>query len=262
MSDDNLALERLEKLLKPIDIKCNEIIKASDRINIFTETWFGGTLSDRRRAEQEVDSLVLNVNRIIRDTQQELVDVKAQLTTSVDSTMGQFERNMFNARIRRFGGDAIAGYQEALHLFAVTRDKTLRRQAKLVDPTLSDIDIDALLGSRRIGVTISEGLRKEFKILCAEFERVEALKKSVMEIEELFNSLALLSFQNQVILDKIEDAIKQSNEKAQTGKKAIDESEQYVYKERKTKVKTAITAFLGLFGLGLGGSFGLVTIKT
>ena len=167
---------------------------------------------------------------------------------------------MFNLKVRHLS-TAIVGYQSAMNRFVIARDEALRRQTKLVNPSLTDQEIDHLLESEDQSpvemktvhlLAASKEIQDECSALRAEQARMQKLRRSVVEIQELFDICFVLMMQNQEILDEIEGTIDEAIVMVTAANDDVEQTEMYIKRKRKWKFRAAIAVIVGFLGVGIG----------
>lgn len=196
-----------------------------------------------------MDECVLKATPLIRDTKRLLENAKASHITEkkkkkIKKTDDIMFQNMLNSLARNYQS-VIIRYQRSTEKFRNAVRDDFTRQAKIVDPEISQQQIQQMLQASNPAqylqthiMAISPQLLDEVEELEKEHERVKRLENTIAEIQELFNSCAILVLEAGEKLDEIENNVENTMTSAEKGKEALGKAEHYTTQTRKTKLKT------------------------
>lgn len=195
-----------------------------------------------------MDECVLKATPLIRDTKRLLENAKASHITEkkkkkIKKTDDIMFQNMLNSLARNYQS-VIIRYQRSTEKFRNAVRDDFTRQAKIVDPEISQQQIQQMLQASNPAqylqthiMAISPQLLDEVEELEKEHERVKRLENTIAEIQELFNSCAILVLEAGEKLDEIENNVENTMTSAEKGKEALGKAEHYTTQTRKTKLK-------------------------
>eukprot|EP01084_Bolivina_argentea_P084798 153317_1 len=249
-SDTVITISHTQSVFTPINDCISRINLACNRIDKLYGIKRTGMPSEQKKALKEVDQIILHTTPLIREGKKLLENAKAnqiqnKRNKNIKKTDLIISQNMFNSCARNYQS-AILRYQQSTAKFRSAVREDFTRQARIVDPQISQQQIQKMLESKDPAqylqthiMAISPQLLDEVAELEEEHERVKNLENTIEEIQELFNACALLVVQAGEKLDHIETNVEQTMTAAEKGKQELKKAEVYAVQTRKTKLKTA-----------------------
>eukprot|EP00474_Spongospora_subterranea_P004424 CRZ04882.1 hypothetical protein [Spongospora subterranea] len=205
-----------------------------------------GSVRDTEQKEimADLDGVMLQVKREARTVKKTLDDM-SKMSHVPGSTSGQMLENMLATHARLFQ-DAMRIYQEESGKFNDALKGKIVRQAKIVDPSISDEKIEELVESG----DPSKLMRSEFEGDPAATQAMHEIEerhqnmlqidKGVKDIQELFQDMAVLVNLQGETLNVIERNVQGTKGFAEQGEVLIVQAEVYQKKARRQQCIIAL----------------------
>ena len=219
-------------------------------------------LSDRYNmaATQEVERKIAVEEKQIREatkptchrTKVKLKALKAKLN---DPNMDHSEKRMRQQTFRSVAQsfvDAVKNYQESQAGYETNIRNQLGRRLKIVNPTFTDAEVENVIDQGRaqqvFESVIKDGtgqIANTLKDVMSQHEDIKALEKSILELMDMFQDMALLIEQQGEKLNSVEEQVNKANDYVESGTKALASAN----KSQKSKRKYMCCCLI--IGLGI-----------
>jgi len=136
-------------------------------------------------------------------------------------------------------------YNTASQEFKKSLKDRIKRQLKIVEPDISEEEVQKIVDSGQANdvikkALISENLQNVVADIEERHQEILALERQVLEVFELFKDLATLVDLQQESLDVIESRIQKSQDYVEQGEKDLVAAEGYQRKARKKQCMIAM----------------------
>ena len=213
--------------------------KASKRIRRITdERMLATSTNEEQGASRELGPLVDRTNATIKRTKN-LLNELAQEDKTLKASEQRIRKNLASTLARKFG-DVCQDYQKEQTRYKDEVQATVKRQLEIVQPDVSQEEIDTVLRSGGPGQVmrsaILRGAADPVKMLMPmprTLKDVLKLEQSVAELHQMFLDFALLTEQQGEMLDQIEYQVKAAGEYVEEGNVDIKKAIQYQKEIRK-----------------------------
>lgn len=136
--------------------------------------------------------------------------------------------------------DAVKNYQESQSNYETTIRDQMSRRLKIVNPAFSDEEVENVIDSGRaqqvFEQVIKDGRGKianTYRDVMSQHEDIKALEKSIRELMDLFQDMALLIEQQGEKLNSVEEQVKNATDYVESGTRAIARANKSQKKKRK-----------------------------
>ena len=214
--------------------------KASKRIRRITdERMLATSTNEEQGASRELGPLVDRTNATIKKTKNLLNEV-AEEDKSLKDSEKRIRQNLASTLARKFG-DVCRDYQKEQTRYKEEVQATVKRQLEIVQPDVSQEEIDTVLRSGGPGQVMrsailrgaADPVKDAYAHAADRYQDVLKLEQSVAELHQMFLDFALLTEQQGEMLDQIEYQVKAAGEYVEEGNVDIKKAIQYQKEIRK-----------------------------
>jgi syntaxin 1B/2/3 len=152
--------------------------------------------------------------------------------------------------------EAIKAYQESQATYESNIRNQLGRRLKIVEPNLSDDDVEEAIDSGRaqtiLETVIREGsgqIASTYQDVMSQHEDIKQLEKSIVELMEMFQDMALLIEQQGEKLNSVEAQINKASDYVESGTKALGRANQSQKSKRKYMCCCIIIGLIALLAI-------------
>jgi t-SNARE complex subunit (syntaxin) len=179
--------------------------------------------------EKSIDSLAKNITEKAKLVKSNLANLKEKIVP--------LEKILYERNVQRFKYIMDNYFVEMGKFRKILRNKACR-SLKIIDPKLTDEQIEVAIEENQVQKIIEENLISEkldrtVKDIEERHAQIIKLTQTIEEAEQLFTDLALLVDIQQEQLDVIEHRISIAKEHTQTAEKSLNKAENYQQKSRK-----------------------------
>ena len=198
-----------------------ELIKSNGTTTESLRERFKNTADETSRSDivQRVEAMMVETTRLARTVKQTLDSINADnvaysAANSTSTARIQIRQNLYAAHVRRFQ-QVITQTNTAASSFKSVVHTTMKRQVILIDPTLSDAQVDEIVESGNAGTIvrdalISDQLTSAIQIIEERHLEIRNIEQQVRNILDLFSDLALIVDQQQEILNVIDTHVQRT----------------------------------------------------
>lgn len=204
------------------------------------------------RIAADLDMIVAGVSRVCANLRLNLEEIRVALPTD------QASQNLYQLNVRQ-ARQVVNGYCQTLHNFRrVLKDKAAR-QLRVIDPTLDDERIDALVATRQVREIFanlhladhpSHELDQTVTEIQEQYSGMLKLERTVQEIQDLFQAFAFLMSTQQETMDQVETRIEVTAQTVTETTDSLKQSERTGNKSRRRSC-CALFGVLSILGVGL-----------
>ena len=214
--------------------------KASKRIRRITdERMLATSTNEEQGASRELGPLVDRTNATIKRTKN-LLNELAEEDKSLKASEQRIRKNLASTLARKFG-DVCRDYQKEQTRYKDEVQATVKRQLEIVQPDVTDEEIDTVLRSGGPGQVMrsailrgaADPVKDAYAHAADRYQDVLKLEQSVAELHQMFLDFALLTEQQGEMLDQIEYQVKAAGEYVEEGNVDIKKAIQYQKEIRK-----------------------------
>ena len=214
--------------------------KASKRIRRITdERMLATSTNEEQGASRELGPLVDRTNATIKKTKN-LLNELAEEDKSLKDSEKRIRKNLASTLARKFG-DVCQDYQKEQTRYKESVQATVKRQLEIVQPDVSQEEIDTVLRSGGPGQVMrsailrgaADPVKDAYAHAADRYQDVLKLEQSVAELHQMFLDFALLTEQQGEMLDQIEYQVKAAGEYVEEGNVDIKKAIQYQKEIRK-----------------------------
>mgnify|MGYP001457917707 CR=1 FL=1 len=214
--------------------------KASKRIRRITdERMLATSTNEEQGASRELGPLVDRTNATIKQTKN-LLNELAEEDSSLKASEQRIRKNLASTLARKFG-DVCQDYQKEQTRYKDEVQATVKRQLEIVQPDVSQEEIDTVLRSGGPGQVMrsailrgaADPVKDAYAHAADRYQDVLKLEQSVAELHQMFLDFALLTEQQGEMLDQIEYQVKAAGEYVEEGNVDIKKAIQYQKEIRK-----------------------------
>ena len=214
--------------------------KASKRIRRITdERMLATSTNEEQGASRELGPLVDRTNATIKRTKNLLNDL-AEEDNTLKASEQRIRKNLASTLARKFG-DVCQDYQKEQTRYKEEVQATVKRQLEIVQPDVSQEEIDTVLRSGGPGQVMrsailrgaADPVKDAYAHAADRYQDVLKLEQSVAELHQMFLDFALLTEQQGEMLDQIEYQVKAAGEYVEEGNVDIKKAIQYQKEIRK-----------------------------
>lgn len=208
----------------------------SDIANILEEIEKIPVYSDRYVASVRVDNSEKDIENLCKD-----ITAKAKVLKNKLDVLGQkivpIEKLIYEHSVNKFRQTMDKYFTEVGKFRKIVRDKS-RRSLKIIDPKLTDEQIDNAIDENQVQKIIQASLIDEkLDDTVREIEerhiRIVKLTETIEDIQQLFNDLAFLIDVQQEKLNVVEHRINMTKDITENANKSLTTAEDYQKKSRK-----------------------------
>jgi len=245
-----ISLSIVEDSFKPIHDGIDIIQNANLRIKELINIKRTGLPTQQKNAMTEADDLVSQTTNIIRTVNISFKRIKANMDTTEDKTQAIWISNKYNTYLTSFQKH-LQSFQEISTQFKDTCHNDFIRQAKIIDPNITEHQIQQMLQVNDPNqylqeniMAISPDLLDDINVLENEHKRMQKIEKSMEAISEMMNACQILINDNQIVINTIQDNVEKTKLDAQQGQIELMKAEVYTKKTRRNKVISFLCCFI------------------
>ena len=198
----------------------------------------------------EADELISQTTNIIRTINISFKRIKSNMDTTEDKTQAIWISNKYNTYLTSFQKH-LQSFQEISTQFKDTCHNDFIRQAKIIDPNITEHQIQQMLQVNDPNqylqeniMAISPDLLDDINVLENEHKRMQKIEKSMEAISEMMNACQILINDNQIVINTIQDNVEKTKLDAQQGQIELMKAEVYTKKTRRNKVISFLCCFI------------------
>lgn len=237
-----VSLGNLDNTFFQIDNAIQEIEKASQSVVKLCAIKKSGLPNQQKDAINRVESITAITTSLIYKVKQMMIDNEKNAKTSdLGPTQIIWFKNMHNAMIKKYQ-QSIWSFQQSTQEFKDTIQEDFVRQAKIIKPDISQQQIQIMLQAPDPTVYLEQQLMmvdgqmlQEINDLEDEHHKLQKLEKTMLELQEMFNSCAALVANFQEQLDVIEDNVENTKIQVRKAKRELKQGEVYIKQARKVE---------------------------
>jgi t-SNARE complex subunit (syntaxin) len=220
-----------------------KINNAADQINKLADRFHLASTTDaEKKIQEEEQSIRASMKPVCNKAKEKLKALKAKLKdTNMDHSERKMRENLFRALAQSFV-DAVKNYQGAQAGYEANIRNQLGRRLKIVSPEMTDSQVENIIDSGRaqqiFESVIKDGkgssqIAASYKDVMSQHEDIKALEKSILELMDMFQDMALLIEQQGETLNSVEEQVNKANDYVESGTKALGRANKSQKSKRK-----------------------------
>jgi len=233
-----------------INTAADQINKLSDRYNV------ASTPETEQKIQQEEKLIRKAMKPICHKAKNKLKALKAKLgDASMDHSEKRMREQTFRSVAQTFV-DAVKKYQEAQAGYETNIRDQLGRRLKIVNPKFTEEEVENVIDSGRaqqiLESVIKDGtgqIANAYQDVMSQHEDIKALEKSIVELMEMFQDMALLIEQQGEKLNSVEQQINKASDYVESGTKALGRANQSQKSKRKYMCCCIIIGLIALLAI-------------
>ena len=210
----------------------HKINAASDQINKLADRFHLASTSEaEQKIQKEENSIRTSMKPVCTRTKEKLKALKAKVKdVNLDHSEKRMREQTFRSVAQSFV-DAVKNYQGAQAGYEANIRNQMGRRLKIVSPDMSDSDVEKHIDSGkakqifesviRDGKKTNSEINASYKDAMSQHEDIKALEKSILELVDMFQDMALLIEQQGETLNSVEEQVNKANDYVESGTKAL-----------------------------------------
>ena len=234
-----------------------KITAAADQIDHLSDRYsMASTQKDEQKVQQEEGAIRKAMKPVCHKTKDKLKALKAKLNEpNLDHSEKRMRQQTFRSVAQSFV-DAVKKYQESQARYETTIRNQLGRRLKIVNPSFTDKEVESVIDTGRaqqvFESVIKDGtgqIANTYRDVMSQHEDIKALEKSILELMDMFQDMALLIEQQGEKLNSVEEQVNRANDYVESGTRALSRANKSQKSKRKYMCCCAIIGLAVLMAI-------------